>query len=304
MSVQYKDYYQILGIEKGASEADIKKAYRKLARKYHPDVNSSSDAQKRFQEISEAYEVLGDKEKRSRYDQLGSNWRSGESFTPPSDWGNVQFGFDRGAGSSSAGFSDFFESIFGDMMGGGAFAGAYAQSSAQANRRTHDEVVLKLLLEEAFLGGKRRLTIRGSQGVDKTYDVNIPAGIRDGATLRLKNQGQLGGDLLIRISIIPHNRFKLSGTDLTMEFPVELPLAVLGGKVNVPLLDGRVSLRIPAGTTDGKKFRLKGRGLRKRSGARGDLYVVIRLVVPTKLSARERKLYEELLALSSSRQVA
>ncbi len=296
--MKYKDYYKILGVEHNTSEADIKKAYRKLARKYHPDVNKTPEAQTRFQEISEAYEVLGDPEKRKRYDELGSNWQQGQDFTPPPGWENSHFEFS----SDGGGFSDFFGSIFGDMMGGGMhFQGSEGFRSSRPPRRTHDEVELTLSLEEAFLGGKKRVKIRAANGTEKTYDLNVPQGIRDGATLRLKNQGQAGGDLLIRISIASHPRFKVDGAELEMEFPIAPHEAVLGGKVDLHLPDGRAALRIPPGTQAGKKFRLKGKGLKRRGGERGDLYAVAKIVVPTQPSPEEKQLYEKIAQLPHNR---
>jgi curved DNA-binding protein len=187
------------------------------------------------------------------------------------------------------------------MMGGGG--GVHFQGSeafgARPSRRTHDEVGLTLSLEEAFRGGKKRIKIRAANGTEKTYDLNIPAGIRDGATLRLKNQGQAGGDLLIRISIAPHPRFKIDGAELEMEFPIAPHEAVLGGKINLQLPDGRAALRIPAGTQSGKHFRLKGKGLKRRNGERGDLYAMAKIVVPLHPSPQEKQLYKQIAQLSS-----
>jgi curved DNA-binding protein len=305
MGVQYKDYYEILGVGRNSSAAAIKKAYRQLARKHHPDVNKETGAQQRFQEISEAYEVLGDPEKRKRYDELGANWRQGQEFTPPPGWGNVPFGFGgngRGHGfgfSGHGGFSDFFESLFGDFGGrrGSPFQGP-EMFDGQPHRRTHDEVGLALTLEEAFHGGKKRVKIYTESGAQpKTYDLRIPPGTRDGAKLRLRNQGR-AGDLLIHISIAPHPRFKVDGADLETEVPLAPHQAVLGGSVELQLIDGRATLRIPPGTQPGRKFRLAGKGLKKPGGVCGDVYAVIRLVIPQYLSAEERKLYEQLAKLA------
>ncbi len=304
MSVQYKDYYEVLGVARDANDAAVKKAYRKLAREYHPDVNKAPAAQERFQEISEAYEVLGDPEKRKRYDQLGANWKQGQDFTPPPGWENVhfEFGGNGGAGqgfgfSGGGGFSDFFESIFGTSMGGGGGFQSMEGFGARPQRKTHDETSLTISLEDAFLGGKKRIKLQSADGTSKTIDLNIPPGTRDGAKLRLRNQGR-NGDLLIHIHIAPHPRFKVLGSDLEMEVPVSPPEAVLGTTARLRLIDGRASLRIPPGTPSGRKFRLRGKGLKKPGGGRGDLYAVVRIAVPKTLSPEEKRLYEQLKGLA------
>lgn len=304
MSVKYKDYYEVLGVPRNASEAAIKKAYRTLARENHPDVNKAPEAQERFQEISEAYEVLGDAEKRQRYDQLGANWKQGQDFTPPSGWENVHFEFGGSEGqgfgfSGGGGFSDFFESIFGDMMGGHSGFQSAQGFGSRPQRKTHDEVELRLSLEEAFRGGTKRITVYASDGVTpKTYDLKIPPGTRNGAKLRLRNQGH-NGDLLIRISIAPHERFTVDGADLWTELDLEPHQAVLGGEADLQLIDGRASLRVPPGTQHGRKFRLSGKGLKKPGGGKGDVYAVVRIAVPQNPSAEERKLYEQLAEISN-----
>ncbi len=296
MGMKYKDYYEVLGIERNSSEAAIKKAYRRLARQYHPDVNKESGAQERFQEISEAYEVLGDPEKKKRYDELGANWQQGQEFTPPPGWENVHFEFSGSGGHGSGfsgrgGFSDFFDSIFGDMMGG------HSGFHARPQRRTHDEVELTITLEEAFRGVKKRISVCAADGAKpKIYDLKIPPGTRDGAKLRLRNQGQ-NGDLLIRIHIAPHPRFKVDGADLETNIPLAPHQAVLGGKVGLQLLEGHASLNIPAGTQPGKKFKFSGKGLKKPGGGHGDLYAVTQITIPNNPSAEERRLYEELAKL-------
>ncbi|WP_372807889.1 DnaJ C-terminal domain-containing protein [Pontiella sp.] len=304
MSVKYKDYYEILGVERNSSDAAIKKAYRKLARQFHPDVNQTSGAQARFQEISEAYEVLGDPEKRKRYDQLGANWQQGQDFTPPPGWENVHFEFgDNGAPgfgfSGQGGFSDFFASIFGDMADGGAFHSGkgFRRSPPQA---ANEEVELALSLEEAWNGGKKRISVYNSAGASKTYNLNIPARIRDGAKLRMKNQGS-AGDLIVRISIKPHPRFRVSGADLETTLNLSPPEAVLGTKAELPLLNGRAELRVPPGTPSGKKFKLKGQGLGKQGGRFGDLLVTVAVEIPAQPTPAERDLYEKLLALRRNR---
>lgn len=302
MSVQYKDYYEVLGVPRNSPETAIKKAYRKLAREFHPDVNKEAGAQHRFQEISEAYEVLGDPEKRNRYDQLGANWKQGQEFTPPHGWDHVQFDFGgsgagQGVNFSGGGFSDFFESLFGSSMGG--FSGFQSSENfgPRAPRRTHDETELILSLEEAYKGGRKRIKVYADQsGTAKTYDLNIPPGTRDGAKLRLRNQGH-NGDLLIRISIAPHNQFTVDGADLWAEIRLAPHQAVLGDKVDLRPVIGRASIRIPPGTQAGRTFRLTGKGLRKPGGGRGDVYAVVKIMIPRNPTAAERRLYEELAQL-------
>jgi len=305
--VKYKDYYAVLGVGRRAADADIRKAYRRLARQYHPDLNKAAEAQERFQEISEAYEVLGDPEKRRRYDELGSDWSQGQEFRPPPDWEKVHFAF-RGNGgiqgsgfSGHDGFSDFFDLIFGDMLGGVRQAGfdPAEHYGASPPRRTHDEADLTLTLDEAFLGVTKRIQIHTGGGAkSRTCNLRIPPGTRDGARLRLRNQGH-DGDLLIRISIAPHPRFRVKGADLETDVELTPPEAVLGTTVSLSLIDGRASLRIPPGTASGCNLRLSGKGLKKPGGGRGDLYVVVRIVVPKHLSSREKALYEELAELEA-----
>jgi curved DNA-binding protein len=303
MGVKYKDYYQVLGVPQHADEAAIRKAYRKLARQTHPDVSKAPDAKARFQEISEAYEVLGDPEKRRRYDQLGAGWQPGQEFTPPHGSENIHFAFNRGGPgvrfSGRSGFSDFFESLFGDMLGGqGPGFRSPEDGGAQTQRRTHDEADLTLTLEEAFLGGVKHIQFRSEEGAaPKNCELRIPPGIRDGARLRLRGRGR-HGDLLIRIAIAPHARFKVDGADLEADLPVSPPDAVLGATVGLQLIDGRATLRIPPGTPAGRKFRLAGKGLNRPGGGRGDLYAVVRIDVPKQLSAKERELYGQLARLT------
>ncbi|MDF7801443.1 DnaJ C-terminal domain-containing protein [Pontiellaceae bacterium B1224] len=305
--MKYKDYYDVLGVPRNSTEAAIKKAYRKLAREFHPDVNKDAGAQNRFQEISEAYEVLGDPEKRKRYDELGANWKQGQDFTPPHGWENVHFDFGgsrggQGFGFSGGGFSDFFESMFGDMMGGRRSGFQSSENfSARPPRRTHDEVELKLTLEEAYRGGKKRISVYTSdKSKPKTYDLNIQPGTRDGAKLRLRNQGQ-NGDLLIRISIAPHNQFTVDGADLWTEIKLAPHQVVLGDKVDLKLIHGRASLSIPPGTQPGRKFRLSGKGLKKPGGGRGDIFVVAKIQIPQNPTSEERKLYEQLAKISEKK---
>jgi DnaJ-class molecular chaperone len=333
MAVKFRDYYEVLGVPKTATEDEIKKAYRKLARKHHPDVNpGDKSAEDRFKEINEAYEVLSDPDKRGRYDQLGQNWKAGADFTPPPEWENVRVdygdlgggfggGFGRGFGSGrgSEGFSDFFESMFGGRRG--------ARGGAGFGMRGQDvEAEIGLTLEEAHRGVKRSLTIettevcptcggtgkkddkvcptcRGAGVVrrPKTLEVTIPPGVRDGTVIRVAGQGEGGtngagaGDLYLRVRVEPHGQFKVVGDDdVEVELPVSPWEAGLGTSVSVPTLGGPVEMKIPGEAQGGQRLRLRGQGLNRRSGGRGDEYVRLKIVNPTKLTGRERELYERL----------
>jgi curved DNA-binding protein len=287
--MKYKDYYKILGVARGASEDEIKKAYRKLARKYHPDVSKEANAKEKFQEVSEAYETLRDKEKRAAYDSLGS-YRPGQDFRPPPDW------FDRfGAGQAEdlreVDLSDLFESmgIFGRARRAGS-GGRTVQFPGEDY-----EVAVRLSLEEAYRGAERELQI-GS----RTIRTRIPRGATDGQRLRLRGKGGPGvhggppGDLYLHIALDPHPLYRVSGHDLDIEVPVAPWEAALGAEIEIPTLEGKVSMKVPPGAKGGQKFRLAGKGLPKPNGGAGDLYAVLNIVVPDTLSEREKKLYEEL----------
>ncbi len=332
MAVKFRDYYEVLGVPRTASEDDIRKEYRKLARKHHPDVNpGDKSAEEKFKEINEAYEVLSDPDKRKRYDQLGANWKAGSDFTPPpggrngrvdfsGDFGDM-FGGNRGA----SGFSDFFESMFGRGRTGGARSGANFRMPGQ-----DIEAEIQLTLEEAHRGGTRSIslevtepcpecngtgrkdgkvcpTCRGAGVISrpKSFDVTIPPGVRDGSVIRLAGQGEPGanggppGDLYLHVRIQPHRLFEVVGeNDIQIELPVAPWEAALGAKVTVPTLDGSVEMTIPAGTQGGTRLRLRNQGLNKRGGGRGDEYVKIKIVIPPRLTAKERELFEKLAAES------
>ncbi len=329
MAVKFQDYYEILGVHRDASQEEIQSAYRKLARKYHPDVNKTAEAEDKFKKVGEAYEVLKDPEKRAKYDQLGENWRMGDDFTPPPGWdfqntggqgrsGTFHYGNfeDLGEGFSffgkGGGFSDFFETLFGGFGGGaeegGGFSGFGGSAAGTAERKGSDqEAELAISLEEAYSGSRKTITLEQTGGMGgfgqpkrKTLDVNIPAGITSGQKLRLSGQGSpaprsgKSGDLYLRVKINPHPKYRVDGADIETDLRMSPSEAALGAKVNLPVLDGRVSLTIPPGTESGKKLRLKGKGLRKKGGSRGDMYAVVKIVVPKKLSAAERELYEKL----------
>jgi curved DNA-binding protein len=300
MAVKFKDYYEVLGTSKNATEDDIRKAYRKLARKHHPDVNpGNKTAEENFKEINEAYAVLSDPEKRKRYDQLGPNWKAGSDFAPPprQEHAHADFsGFGNGFGAdrdSSSQFSEFFESLFGGRRG--ARAGAGFQM-----RGADVDAEITVILEEAHLGVTRRLSLN-SDGRQKSLDVNIPAGVREGSVIRLAGQGETGtnnapaGDLYLHVRIAPNRLFDIVGEDdIEIEVPVAPWESALGATITVPGLDGNLQMKIPAGTQGGKRLRLRGQGLNRRGGGRGDEYVKLKIVISPDLNAKQRELFEKL----------
>jgi curved DNA-binding protein len=307
MAVAYKDYYAILGVPRTATADEIRKAHRKLDRKHHPDLNpGDKEAEEKFKEIQEAYEVLSDPEKRQRYDRLGANWKAGAEFRPPPEWeeaaaeaGEPEDAFD---GDHFGGFSDFFETLFHSRRSG-------SRAGAGFRMRGRDvEAEVPITLEEAHRGTTRSLSLSTGESGQKTLEVTIPAGVRAGTILRLAGQGGPGvgggppGDLLVHIRLQPHPRFTVEGADdLVMELPVAPWEAVLGARVPVETLDGRVELTIPPGSQSGQRLRLRGQGLRRRDGGRGDLYVRLKVVVPTRPSPEERELFRRLAEVSSFR---
>lgn len=313
MAVSYQDYYKLLGVDRGAKAEEISKAFKKLARKYHPDLNpGDKKAEEKFKEINEAYEVLKDPEKRKLYDQLGPDWQHGQQFSGNNQgFENMHFNFngqDFGGGMGGSDFSDFFESIFGQARGGGHFGGedlggGFGGYSRRPRRGGDVEAELPLSLEDVLKGGKRSITLQ-MPGGPKTLEVNIPAGIRDGAKLRLSGQGNpspnggKAGDLFLRIIYEPNARFKVDGDNLHCEVNLAPWEAVLGARVPVPTLDGQVELNIPAGTSSGKKFRLRGKGMGTPS-KRGDLLVRTMIVAPSKLTDEERELWEKLSKITT-----
>ena len=321
VSVKFQDYYEVLGVARSASQEEIQKAYRQLARKYHPDVAKTADAEEKFKQVSEAYEVLKDPDKRQRYDTLGANWKAGQDFTPPPGFEGFDFsGFGQGAGGRAGaggfgggggggGFSDFFEAIFGGLGGagaggfGGGGAGTRSRGPAKGSTITAD---LKLTLEDVFHGGTKSITLtttdpQSGERQQKKYQVKIPVGVKHGSTIRLAGQGSPSpsggerGDLMLKVLIASHPKFRVEGHDVTSAIPVTPSEAALGAKVAVYTLDGSVSLSIPAGSQSGQKLRLRGKGLPKGSGSEhGDMFGEIKIVVPKELSEKEKKLYEEL----------
>ncbi len=313
MAVKFQDYYQLLGVSRNATAEEIQRAYRKLARQYHPDVNKSPEAADKFKQISEAYEVLKDPEKRKKYDALGANWKQGQEFRPPPEWQQFQFGQRGGTGGfqfSPEGFSDFFEMFFGGTRRrGGGFEFdfdtdtsepfGFQRQRTRRPRETEAETAITIGLEEAFHGATRAVSLQTPEGV-RTLNVRIPPGVTDGSRIRLRGQGVHGGDLLLRISIAPHPQFEVAGHDLTTEVRISPWEAALGAKVPVKTLEGMLTVTIPPGTSSGARLRLAGRGMPKRGKetGRGDLFVRTRIVVPKTLSPKERELYEKMKAES------
>lgn len=302
--MEYKDYYKTLGVERSSTADEIRAAYRKLARKYHPDVSKEKDAEERFKEVGEAYEVLKDTEKREAYDQLGSNWKQGQEFRPPPGWspsGGAGFEFRSGQGGQ-ADFSDFFSSIFGNM-GGGFGGGGFNQQGFGQNAGTRQNIrgqdqqtKIQIDLEDSLQGAKRSISLRSASG-DRTLTVNIPKGIKSGQKIRLNGQGQTGlggaGDLLLEVEFNPHRLYKVEGSDLTMNLPVAPWEAALGATVKIPLPDGsHADVKIPANSRSGRKMRLKERGLPSKPA--GDLYLILEIALPTAETPRAKELYEQM----------
>ena len=289
--MQFKDYYEILGVKPDASEADIKSAYRRLARKYHPDVSKESDAEEKFKSVNEAYEALKDVSRRKAYDQLrAGGYRAGDEFRgPPPNWQGEQFDFGEGGGED---FSDFFESLFGRMGGAG---GARASRGPRRGRDLRAEI--EIPLETAYHGGSERISLRDAGG-DRTLEIRIPPGVLPGQQIRLAGQGYAGsnggpaGDLLLEVHFRGDDRFELDGRNVLVTLPVSPWEAALGATVPVPTLGGTVELRIPAGSDSGRKLRLRGRGW--PGATQGDQIVTLEVRVPKAETAKQKELYQAL----------
>ena len=309
--MEYRDYYQVLGLQRTATAEELKTAYRRRARKYHPDVSKEANAEERFKEVQEAYEVLKDPEKRAAYDQLGSEWKSGQQFRPPPDWGSgFEFGGGRGRQRARAGgdeevyaeegFSDFFSSLFG---GGSPFGG-----TARRGGRDH-HARIDIALEQAFHGTTSTLELKRPElKGDGTLEVRthavrvtIPAGVTEGQLIRLAGQGEAAagggraGDLYLEVHLLPHRLYQVDGRDVTLTLPVAPWEAALGASVTVPTLGGPVEMQIPAGAQSGQKLRLRGRGLPGKPAA-GDQYVQLKVVLPPATTAAAKAVYEEMRA--------
>lgn len=320
--MKFQDYYETLGVKRTSTPEEIKKAYRRLSKEYHPDRNKSPGAEESFKKVSEAYEVLKDPDKRARYDQLGRGFHAGDDFRAPPGWQNVEFNFGqrrgRSSGPGSVGFSDFFETLFGSQgpggfggFGGGASEGGRGRERARKGKTTEAEVSLSLV--DVHRGGSTQVTLQqteqlmdgGRRSEPRTFTVKLPPGTKEGTRIRLAGKGGAGlgggppGDLVLRVRLAPHPVFDVDGVNLKARLPVSPWEAALGAKVAFHTLDGEVRLTIPPGTQGGRKLRLKGKGLPATSDERGDLELEIFIRIPTALSSEERELFERLAAASS-----
>jgi len=294
--LKYKDYYKILGVARDAGQDEIKRAYRKLARKYHPDVSKEANAEENFKEVGEAYEVLSDPEKRSAYDQLGSNWKAGQEFKPPPGWDGAD-SFHEDLGREGI-FSDFFESLFGRGFGA-PHAGIY-----ESRRRSDRYARVEIDLEDAYTGATRTITFQlpevDGQGRlhmrERTLNIKIPKGVKEGQYIRLASQGGAGskgtasGDLYLEVHFRPHRFYRVDGLDVILAVPIAPWEAALGAKISVPTPAGPVELKIPEGSGSGRKLRLRGRGI--PGNPSGDLYVILEIAVPPVNNERARELFK------------
>ncbi len=300
--MQFKDYYEILGVDKKATQGDIKRAYRKLARKYHPDVSDVPDAEEKFKQLGEAYEVLKDPEKRAAYDQRGENWKAGQEFHPPPDW-DAGFEFSGGGftGADGSAYSDFFESLFGQGLHRAHPGGRHDQRRGEDH---HAKVLIDL--EDAYRGATRGIVLHtpavDAQGHvitrERTLNVKIPRGVKQGQQIRLSGQGGSGhagapaGDLYLQIEFKPHRIYKAEDRDVYLDLPITPWEAALGASVKSPTPDGTIDLKIPAGSKSGSKLRLKGRGIPGKPP--GDIYVVLKIVLPEASNDQAKALYEQM----------
>ena len=303
--MKYQDYYKVLGVERSADAGEVKGAYRRLARKYHPDVSHEPDAEARFKEIGEAYEVLKDPDKRAAYDNLGAQWQAGQDFTPPPGWDGA-FNLNQAFGGSSFDFSDFFDSLFGGHPS--VPHSARGSRSGPRGRSPDDRATIRLRLEDAYLGAEPSLKVQVPT-VDqfgrrvtrtRTLKVKVPAGITEGQQIRLAGQGQAGrgnrpdGNLYLEVVFQPHRRFRVDGRDVHLELPITPWEAALGADVTVATLDSPVTMKVPAGSQSGRKLRLKGRGLGR--SPKGNQYVELRIVTPAADSEDAKAFYRRMAA--------
>ena len=311
--VDYKDYYEVLGISKGATADEIKKAYRKLARKYHPDANlNNPSAEEKFKEIGEAYEVLKDPQKRQRYDQLGANWKQYANAGRPGGGQSYSYDFGGGRGfnfeNMGGGFSDFFEMFFGssanqDASSGFDFGNNFGGGGARASSRKGQDLqsAIGINLREAFTGTQRSIRLQ-KENKTRTVNVKIPKGIKNGGKIRLAGEGGPGlrggpgGDLYLTVNVSQHNIYERKDNDLHIEVPVTIKEAYYGGKINIPTFEGKVDMKLPKKTQSGKTLRLKGKGMPGvKGGSNGNLYVKTRIVFPEKMNSKQKKKFDEFL---------
>lgn len=300
--MEYKDYYDVMGVGRDASADEIKRAYRKLARKYHPDVSKEPGAEEKFKDVAEAYAVLGDAKKRKAYDELGSNWQQGQDFKPPPDWEDRGFEFHASSPRGDADFSDFFEELFRGMHR----SGAGGDRRSVRMRGQDEQARIAIDLEDAFHGVTRKLNLRvhepDAQGRmhlrERTLSVRIPKGVRAGQHIRLAGQGGAGigggksGDLLLEVVFNPHRLYSVEGRDLSLRLPITPWEAALGATVRVPTPTGAVELKVPAGSAGGQRLRLKGRGLPGKTA--GDLYARLDIVTPPAKNDRAKAFYRQM----------
>ncbi len=292
--MKYKDYYGVLGVERDTSAADIKRAYKRLARKFHPDVSKEPDAEERFKQVGEAYDVLRDTDKRATYDNLGSGWRAGDEFSPPPGW---DFGAKFGSGTSGEkfDFSDFLDSMFGGRAPHGEPFGGHFHGARARGGDARAKIVITL--EEAFHGGEHSLSVKSGRGATRKLKVKIPAGIQEGQQIRLAGQGKTGpggrsGDLFLAVEFAPHPHFRMQGRDVHMNHPITPWEPALGATVKVPTLGSKVDLKIPAGSQTDRKLRLKGKGL---GGSKaGDQYVTLQIVTPAADDEAAKRFYRSM----------
>ncbi|MBY0546217.1 MAG: J domain-containing protein [Candidatus Obscuribacterales bacterium] len=314
MAVKYKDYYATLGVQRTATEQEIKSAYRKLARQFHPDTNQGDkSAEEKFKEIAEAYEVLKDPEKRKRYDMLGANWKAGADFNPPPDFSG--FSFDFGGFGKSSPFSEFFDALFGQTFGPqganpqGATGGPFARARAGDPAKGLDqEAEIELTVEELARGAARNIQVTKPGQGSKNLQVKIPAGVRPGSKVRVPGEAATGmpggkpGDLYLRVKVKPHPTFMLEGDNIVSELKISPALAVVGGEVTVETLDGQVHINVPALSQTGRMLRLRERGLPKlKQSVRGDHMVRLKVDIPKQVDEQEKELYQQLLNLEKNK---
>ena len=314
--MKYQDYYETLGVKRDASQDEIRKAFRKLARKYHPDVSKEKGAEDKFKSINEAYEVLEDPEKRKRYDALGANWKAGQDFRPPPGFENFSFDFG-GNGGSDFGFSDFFSALFGKSSGSSSgfgsihdlFGGAeqFSRAAERPREAGNAQAELSISLRDAYQGATKSIALAIEEfdpasgklsRKTRKLDVKIPAGTKDGTVIRLAGKDKSQRDVLLKIKVLAEKGYKLEGFDIIKSLPISPWEAALGATVDVELINSKAKLKVPAGSQQGSRLRFKGKGLPRKSAEAGDFYVELNIAVPKQIKDEERKLLEKIKEIS------